>query len=525
MRVQRTLTRQSLLLICLGQWLLALSLLWATAGLSWANAPEVVIAVNHAPPYRIVEGNQLRGFYVDIIELIGSKLNWNIRYEVVPFKRALYLMESGNADLMLGPNHTDERMTYMDFSITAFPAERRTFWSRPEAGLALNAYEDLAGKTIGVLRGSVYFDTFDQDTRLRKHEAADYQTLFKMLESGHIDLVVTPELLGVALQKEMGLNFQRSSYTEPGKTSYLAVSKMSGLYPDAIPAIQQALTELHDSGAYQQASERYRKLSSKESCDITMGYRTNERLPLIAGSPNNSGLYLDLYSEAVKRIGCTLDVVRLPKNRILLELKSGTVDFYPGFNFTPKRAKYAYYMENGLPGGDIGVSLTSLPTITNLEALKGKTLLIAMGSPEWGAEKKGIRLLRASELTLDRAFQLLTAHRADFYIYNRSSIEYALRDHPDDQTLKLHPDCCGGVQPLYLGFSRASTAFQEAPNPAFDPKLPESPENFPVQPGEQSPAARFQQALQRMSAEGYMQQLYQRYYQRTPAPAENTNGG
>jgi len=64
-----------------------------------------------------------------------------------------------------------------------------------------------------------------------------------------------------------------------------------------------------------------------------MGYRSNERLPLINKEPFNEGLYQHLYSLAAEKINCQLKVVRGPKKRILKKLKLGKIDFYPGFNF------------------------------------------------------------------------------------------------------------------------------------------------------------------------------------------------
>jgi hypothetical protein len=45
-------------------------------------------------------------------------------------------------------------------------------------------------------------------------------------------------------------------------------------------------------------------------------------------------------------------------------LERGEIDFYPGFNLTEKRASFAYFIENGLPGSDIGVSREDFPDIT-----------------------------------------------------------------------------------------------------------------------------------------------------------------
>ncbi len=55
-----------------------------------------------------------------------------------------------------------------------------------------------------------------------------------------------------------------------------------------------------------------------ESIVITMGYKTTQKAPYINQAPDNNGLYYELYSEAAKRIGAELKIVRMPKVHILI---------------------------------------------------------------------------------------------------------------------------------------------------------------------------------------------------------------
>ena len=84
------------------------------------------------------------------------------------------------------------------------------------------------------------------------------------------------------------------------------------------------------------------------SCEMKMGYRTNERLPLITQAPINEGIYIDLYRRALKDIGCKLSVIRAPKKRIMYMLEIGEIDFYPGLGYSAERDKYIYYIDSGL---------------------------------------------------------------------------------------------------------------------------------------------------------------------------------
>ncbi|QFU24083.1 hypothetical protein FM038_019320 [Shewanella eurypsychrophilus] len=86
---------------------------------------------------------------------------------------------------------------------------------------------------------------------------------------------------------------------------------------------------------------------------------------------------MELYSEVAKRINCSLQVVRKPKNRILRGLQSGEIDFYPGFVFNEERTKYVFFIRNGLPSKPVGLSRIELPEVNSYYDLKGKTLQLS----------------------------------------------------------------------------------------------------------------------------------------------------
>ncbi len=248
-----------------------------------------------------------------------------------------------------------------------------------------------------------------------------------------------------------------------------------------------------------------------KSCTLTMGYRTNERLPLIAKAPDNTGLYLSFYHQVTKRIGCELNVIRGPKRRILKHLKDGEIDFYPGFTFNEERSRFAFYIENGFPGGDVGISRSSFINVSQLTDLEGHTVLQALGSPNFVKDLENVRIYQVPEMTIDKAVTLLRKKRGDFYIYNRASLEYYMRIHqPNDMKLQL--SCCGGTKPLYLGFSRKSQYYAEEDNPEYDSHRELSPDNFPTRLSKPSIANQLRVELLKMMHSGETYKLYREYY-------------
>lgn len=243
---------------------------------------------------------------------------------------------------------------------------------------------------------------------------------------------------------------------------------------------------------------------------ITMGYKGVERAPLMTAAPNNEGLYYELYSTAANRIGYSLKVVRGPKKRIYQDLKNGDIDFYPGSSISVARSSFLFYIKNGLQAGHAGLSLADLPDITHLSQLNG-LLLKQLGGHDFLYGIDGVEAKEVPKLTIEKAVQLLRAHRAELFIYDKASLEYYLKTHGSNN-LKVHPNAYKGEEPMYLGFSLNSKHFEGEKNPDYRPHKPLTLKNYPYTISEDSVAFRFGKALQEMSQEGVTQELYEKYY-------------
>lgn len=250
-----------------------------------------------------------------------------------------------------------------------------------------------------------------------------------------------------------------------------------------------------------------------KQCELTMGYRTSERMPFIHASPDNQGFYLDLYERAAKRIGCKLNILRAPKKRILRELAFGRVDFYPGFGYSEKRNESVFFIPNGLMTRFIGVSRPDLEDITDIEQIaeKGLIMLIAPGSYTMGGLPKFLNIRQPPELDVKGAIKLIEEKKGDFYAYEESSLRYYLKSRPSKQ-FKLHINCCEKTQLMQLGFSRKSPHLQLEPNPHFSPEIPESLTNKRQQLVSHTRAAQFAKALNQMNQTGITKRLHQLYF-------------
>jgi len=247
--------RKVFIAVLLSAW----SALSAGAGAQDART-SLLVAINGAPPYRIVvrEGNStlFGGLYVEIIREAADRAGLSLRFEEVPFIRGLKMMETGQADLMLGPNKTEDRAEYMDYLNVTLPREPKVFYLRPGIG-DINSYESIIGKQIGVLPGAVYFPEFDADNTVRRVLVPSYASGLEMTQRGRIDAVIMPELLGAYLMRIKDIRLTKSSYTNPGRPSYVVFSKKSPLLA-LKDTLERALESMHADGTMDRIIARYR---------------------------------------------------------------------------------------------------------------------------------------------------------------------------------------------------------------------------------------------------------------------------
>ena len=210
---------------------------WAQQGTETVEPLTITVGANHAPPYRILEGGERTGLYVEIFEEIAERLGWEVHYREAPFRRVLRMVQQGEVDVMLGPLETEERAELMEFVAPAFPPERRLFFYLNKEH-RIERYADLYGRAIGVLEGASYFPRFDDDEDLLKEPAPRYENLMLMLQKGRVDVVIAPELVGLYAVEKLGLDVEVSPFFVPGERSYIAVAKNSPViqYADDIRA-------------------------------------------------------------------------------------------------------------------------------------------------------------------------------------------------------------------------------------------------------------------------------------------------
>ena len=199
--------------------LIASPLVW---GAELAGQPiRVCDDANEWPPYAYFERVQgqpsthVTGFTVELLRRIAARQGWRLQIDMLPWKRCLEAVRSGEALLLLNAIRTPERERDYWLSTPIYETRLLYLWSkrqRPE-GLTLRTQAELAPLRIGGVQGYSY-SQLDLIPESRLVRAPNYRSLLQMLHLGRVDVALVNE--GVMLGHAALGNAAFSGDTELG---------------------------------------------------------------------------------------------------------------------------------------------------------------------------------------------------------------------------------------------------------------------------------------------------------------------
>ncbi|HEY9212003.1 MAG TPA: transporter substrate-binding domain-containing protein [Ancylobacter sp.] len=152
------------------------------------------------PPFGSVGADMApKGYDVDVAKLIADKLGAKLELVPVTSANRIPYLQTNKVDLVissLGKNA--EREKVIDFSVAYAPFFNGVF---APADVKVTKIEDIAGKTIGVTRGSVedleLSKIAPSDTSIKRYE--DNNGTISAFLSGQVELVATGNVVAAAI--------------------------------------------------------------------------------------------------------------------------------------------------------------------------------------------------------------------------------------------------------------------------------------------------------------------------------------
>jgi len=172
------------------RWLAAmLCAVWLTAGAAPAPAPVPVlkvVTVGVAPWGEIDAGGQPRGIFVDYVRQLSSISGVPVTLSVVPYPRAVALIGSGAADLLITLDSA--QLLRIAHQVAPVPMGDVVLISRASA--PYGSLAELRGKVVGQIRGTSYLPAFDDDGRIGKRGTLSARQNLTMLLEGRFDAAI-----------------------------------------------------------------------------------------------------------------------------------------------------------------------------------------------------------------------------------------------------------------------------------------------------------------------------------------------
>jgi polar amino acid transport system substrate-binding protein len=158
---------------------------------------EVLVVNDPYPPYVLPQGHPL-GPGIDMEIAMTALENMGVKplVQLVPFKRALAMLEEGQADLTTSLSFRAERDEYLLWSLPYRTDTSYIFFTRKDSAFQPECIEDLRNRKVGMVRGFVFPSAFADDPAIEKVDAPHIPSLLGMLLEERFDALIVNSIVG-----------------------------------------------------------------------------------------------------------------------------------------------------------------------------------------------------------------------------------------------------------------------------------------------------------------------------------------
>ncbi|MBD1549915.1 substrate-binding periplasmic protein [Pseudomonas typographi] len=209
-------------------------LLFANLLLCWglmAQAAPLRVVTEPWAPYVFVKGGQPTGLDYEIANEVFRRLGVEVRWEFLPWRRCLMMVEQGQADGVLDIFQTRDRAPLLIYPDHPLSEVEFVLFQANARRHSVQRLTDLRGLSVGTQAGFQYGPAFDDAPQFRREPAPTLQANLGKLVLGRIDLLITDRRAGRFAVKELGLQGQvrELPWVVARHPQYLALRRGAGL--------------------------------------------------------------------------------------------------------------------------------------------------------------------------------------------------------------------------------------------------------------------------------------------------------
>ena len=229
---------------------------------AWGQNRRVLSMVNtvyppfvNPPQHRVGEGMD-----VDLAREALARAGFDMTVQLLPWRRVLYMLESGQADFTTTISRQPSRDAYLVWSQPYRMGANYRVYTRTTAAPRIESLADLQGLRLGLIEGFHYPPSLLQVPDVTRIGGRDIPSLVAMLLAGRTDCLVVTAIAGAWEIRERGLQDQvrRQPYEHTSTSpNYLGFAK-SRHADGTLEAVSAALQQMAKDGTQARMEGRYR---------------------------------------------------------------------------------------------------------------------------------------------------------------------------------------------------------------------------------------------------------------------------
>lgn len=237
-----------------------------SVGAAQAAARELIACGHPAyPPVSWVAQGELRGLAPTLVRELFGALGLKVRLEAFGnWKRCLLEVRTGRADIVVAAYRNREREQQFAFSGQYVVADPIVLFVRRDRAFAFHDWDDLRGRTVGLLLGDSFgerFDRFAESAFTVERVSSGVQNVRKLV-LGRIDFMPIGRDSGRLQSRRLDYDEHVMALPQPLVTEYYHVAVRRGSALEAVlPEIDRRLAALHADGSIErrarEQAERY----------------------------------------------------------------------------------------------------------------------------------------------------------------------------------------------------------------------------------------------------------------------------
>jgi polar amino acid transport system substrate-binding protein len=153
----------------------------------------LVVGTRFEGIYERRDNGEFTGMAADLLRVFARRHGYQLRFDIYPWRRAQELINTGKAEVLVGPYKSAERQRTMRFSGQAFFQDQVAFYVRADRmPIWEGDYATLKGRRIVTLNGWSYGPAFtNAQPQLNISVANSVESGLKMLAVGHVEMFAT----------------------------------------------------------------------------------------------------------------------------------------------------------------------------------------------------------------------------------------------------------------------------------------------------------------------------------------------